>query len=170
VANAFKGADAVLFDLFNEPWPDNADNYASAADEWKCWRDGGTCGGITYPVAGMQSLVNAVRGTGATNVILLGGLAWSNDLTQWLTYKPTDPAGNLVAAWHVYNVNSCANAACWDSQIAPVAAQVPVVAGEIGQNSCAHDFITRSWPGPTRTKSDTWPGPGTPGAAAAATS
>ena len=141
VATAFKGNNAVLFDLFNEPWPDNADGYASAANEWKCWRDGGTCGGITYQVAGMQSLVNAVRGTGATNVILLGGLAWSNDLTQWLTYKPTDSAGNLVAAWHVYNFNSCSNTSCWDSQIAPVAAQVPVVAGEIGQNSCAHDFI-----------------------------
>jgi hypothetical protein len=141
VANAFKGNNAVLFDLFNEPWPDNADGYASAANEWKCWRDGGTCGGITYQVAGMQSLVDAVRGTGATNVIMLGGLAWSNDLTQWLTYKPADSAGNLMAAFHVYNFNSCSNTSCWDSQIAPVAAQVPVVAGEIGQNSCAHDFI-----------------------------
>jgi endoglucanase len=141
VATAFKGNNAVLFDLFNEPWPDNADGYASAANEWKCWRDGGTCGGITYQVAGMQSLVNAVRGAGATNVILLGGLAWSNDLTQWLTYKPTDSANNLVAAWHVYNFNSCSNTSCWDTQVAPVAAQVPVVAGEIGQNSCAHDFI-----------------------------
>ena len=141
VATAFKGNDAVLFDLFNEPWPDNADSYASAANEWKCWRDGGTCGGITYQVAGMQSLVNAVRDTGATNVIMLGGLAWSNDLTQWLTYKPADSTGNLMAAYHVYNFNSCSNTSCWDSQIAPVAAQVPVVAGEIGQNSCAHDFI-----------------------------
>jgi hypothetical protein len=141
VANAFKGNNAVLFDLFNEPWPDNADNYASAANEWNCWRDGGTCGGITYPVAGMQSLADAVRGTGATNVIMLGGLAWSNDLTQWLTHKPTDSTGNLMAAFHVYNFNSCSNTSCWDSQVAPVAAQVPVVAGEIGQNSCAHDFI-----------------------------
>jgi endoglucanase len=141
VATAFKGNNAVLFDLFNEPWADNADGYASAANEWKCWRDGGTCGGIGYQVAGMQSLVNAVRGTGATNVIMLGGLAWSNDLTQWLTYKPTDSTGNLMAAWHTYNFNSCSNTSCWDSQVAPVAAQVPVVAGEIGQNSCAHDYI-----------------------------
>ena len=141
VATAFKGDNAVLFDLFNEPWPDNADGYASAADEWRCWRDGGTCGGIAYPVAGMQSLVDAVRGTGATNVIMLGGLAWSNDLTQWLAYKPADATGNLMAAFHVYNFNSCGNASCWDGQVAPVAAQVPVVAGEIGQNSCAHDFI-----------------------------
>ena len=147
VATAFKGNNAVLFDLFNEPWPDNADGYASVANEWTCWRDGGTCGGIGYQVAGMQSLVNAVRGTGASNVIMLGGLAWSNDLSQWLTYKPTDSANNLVAAWHTYNFNACSNTSCWDTQVAPVAAQVPVVAGEIGQNSCAHDYIDQvmSW-------------------------
>jgi endoglucanase len=147
VANAFKGNNAVLFDLFNEPWADNADGYASAANEWKCWRDGGTCGGIGYQVAGMQSLVDAVRGTGATNVIMLGGLAWSNDLSQWLTYKPTDSTGNLMAAWHTYNFNSCSNTSCWDTTVAPVAAQVPVVAGEIGQNSCAHDYLDQvmSW-------------------------
>lgn len=32
-----------------------------------------------------------------------GGLAGSNDLSQWLTYKPSDPTGNLAAAWHVHN-------------------------------------------------------------------
>jgi hypothetical protein len=33
----------------------------------------------------MQSLVNAVRATGAINVIMAGGLTWTNDLSQWLT-------------------------------------------------------------------------------------
>jgi hypothetical protein len=60
-----------------------------------------------YEVAGMQDLVDAIRDTGAKNSILVGGLAYSNDLSQWLTYKPTDPAANLAAAWHVYNVNCC---------------------------------------------------------------
>ena len=141
VATAFKGDNAVLFDLFNEPWPDNADGYASATNEWRCWRDGGTCGGIGYPVAGMQSLVNAVRGTGATNVIMLGGLAWSNDLSQWLAFKPTDSTGNLMASWHSYNFNSCSNTSCWDTNVGALARQVPVVAGEIGQNSCGHDYL-----------------------------
>ena len=141
VATAFKGDDAVLFDLFNEPYPDAADNYASATEAWTCWRDGGTCTGIGYPVAGMQTLVNAVRSTGAANVIMLGGLAWSNDLSQWLQYEPTDPTGQLMASWHSYNFNSCSTAACWNSTIAPVAAKVPVQAGEIGQNTCAHDYI-----------------------------
>lgn len=140
VATTFKGNNAVVFDLFNEPYPDAAAGYV-IDPEWTCWRDGGTCPGIDYQVAGMQSLIDAVRGTGATNVVMAGGIAWSNDLSHWLQYKPTDPTGNLVAAWHSYNFNACSNTSCWDSQVAPVAAQVPVDAGEIGQNSCAHDYI-----------------------------
>jgi endoglucanase len=141
VATAFKGNNAVVLDLFNEPYPDAADNWADATEAWTCLRDGGTCVGIDYQVAGMQSLVNAVRATGATNVLMVPGLTWTNDLTQWLTYRPADPAGNVVASWHSYNFNACVSSSCWDSQIGPVAAQVPVQAGEIGQNSCAHDYI-----------------------------
>ena len=122
VANTFKGNNAVVFDLFNEPYPD-AGHRQRRPRGWTCWRDGGTCTGIGYQVAGMQSLVNAVRATGATNVVMLGGLACSNDLSQWLQYKPTDPTGNLVASWHSYNFNACVTTSCWDSQIAPVAAQ-----------------------------------------------
>ncbi|WP_328874908.1 cellulase family glycosylhydrolase [Streptomyces sp. NBC_00287] len=139
VANTFKDDPSVVFDLFNEPYPDRATTTTTQA--WQCWRDGGTCPGIGYEVAGMQDLIDAVRSTGAENVILAGGLAYSNDLSQWLTYRPTDPTGNLAAAWHVYNFNSCVNESCWNSTLAPVAAQVPLVAGEIGENTCGHSFI-----------------------------
>jgi endoglucanase len=139
VANTFKTDQAVAFDLFNEPYPDRATSTATQA--WQCWRDGGTCSGIGYEVAGMQDLVDAVRSTGAKNTIMAGGLAYSNDLSQWLTYRPTDPAGNLAAAYHVYNFNTCANESCWNSTLAPVAAQVPLVAGEIGENTCSHGFV-----------------------------
>ena len=141
VANAFKGNNAVVFDLFNEPYPDAADNWANPTAEWQCLRDGGTCAGFTYQVAGMQDLLDAVRATGATNVVMSAGLRWTNDLTQWLAYKPTDPTGNLMASWHSYNFNACITVACWDSEIGSVAAQVPLLAGEIGQNTCAHDYI-----------------------------
>ncbi|MFD8302894.1 cellulose binding domain-containing protein [Streptomyces sp. NPDC059690] len=142
VANTFKGDQAVAFDLFNEPYPDRATSTTTQA--WQCWRDGGTCPGIGYQVAGMQDLVDAVRATGARNVLLAGGLAYSNDLSRWLTYKPVDPAGNLVAAYHGYNFNTCASESCWNSTLAPVAAQVPLVAGEIGENTCSHGFIDRA--------------------------
>ncbi|MFG2353079.1 cellulose binding domain-containing protein [Streptomyces sp. NPDC048521] len=138
VASTFKDDQAAVFDLFNEPYPDRATS--STADAWTCWRDGGTCPGISYEVAGMQDLVDSIRGAGAENVIMAGGLAYSNDLSQWLTYRPTDPAGNLAAAYHVYNFNTCANESCWNSTLAPVAAQVPLIAGEIGENTCSHGF------------------------------
>ena len=140
VANTFKDNNAVIFDLFNEPFPERAAH--SEAAGWQCWLHGGTCPGIGYPVAGMQSLVDAVRGTGARNVILLGGLAYANDLTGWLANEPADPEHNLAASWHSYNFNACSNLSCWTSEVAPVMAQVPVVAGEIGQNDCASGYIT----------------------------
>ncbi|NGY63179.1 cellulase family glycosylhydrolase [Lentzea sp. NEAU-D13] len=141
VATAFKGNNAVVFDLFNEPWPDASNNWSDMAAAWRCLRDGGTCTGIEYQVAGMQDLLDAVRATGATNVVMTGGLTWTNDLSQWLAYKPNDPTGNLMASWHSYNFNGCVTVSCWDSQIGAVAAQVPVHAGEIGQDTCAHDYI-----------------------------
>ncbi|MFD8929036.1 glycoside hydrolase family 5 protein, partial [Streptomyces mirabilis] len=142
VAGTFKDDQAVAFDLFNEPYPDRATS--TTAQAWACWKDGGSCPGIGYEVAGMQDLVDAVRGTGARNLILAGGLAYSNDLSQWLTYKPSDPTGNLVAAFHTYNFNTCASESCWNSTLAPVAAQVPLVAGEIGENTCSHGFVDRA--------------------------
>jgi endoglucanase len=140
VATAFKGNDSVIFDLFNEPYPEAADSN-NETEGWQCWLNGGTCAGISYSVAGMQTLVNTVRATGANNVLMLGGLAYANDLTEWLQYKPTDPDNNLVASWHSYNFNTCDTESCWTSEIAPVIAQVPVIAGEIGENDCAGTYI-----------------------------
>jgi hypothetical protein len=139
VATTFKGNDAVMFDLFNEPYPERATGDVTSG--WKCWRDGGTCNGIPYQVAGFQSLVDAVRGTGATNVIMIGGLAYSNDAAQWLDYKPKDPSNNLMAFGHVYNFNTCSTTSCYDSTFAKVAAQVPFAITEIGENDCASSFV-----------------------------
>ena len=147
VASAFKGNDAVVFDLFNEPFPEQADN-TNETEGWQCLLNGGSsCVGLSYTAAGMQTLVNAVRSAGANNVIMLGGLEWSNDLTQWLQHEPTDPDHDLAASWHSYNFNACSNQSCWTSQVAPVAASVPVIAGEIGENDCAGSYITplTSW-------------------------
>jgi len=139
VAATFKDDRSVIFDLFNEPFPERAAGSETAG--WQCWLRGGSCAGIGYQVAGMQALVDAVRSTGARNVILAGGLAWSNDLSQWLAYEPADPDRNLAASWHSYNFNACSTVACWTRQIEPVITQVPVVAGEIGENDCAGGYI-----------------------------
>ncbi|HTB60143.1 MAG TPA: cellulase family glycosylhydrolase [Polyangia bacterium] len=129
VAAAYKDSPRVIFDLFNEPYPDN-NMEATAA--WTCWRDGGTCSAISYPAAGMQAMLTAVRNAGANNLVLLGGIEYSNDLSQWLTYQPTDPAHNFAASWHVYpNSNYTSNHTLMMDAMG-VAGMVPIVATEIG--------------------------------------
>jgi endoglucanase len=144
VAQSFRSDPGVVFDLYNEPFLDASN--ARTADPWACWRDGCTVNpgngiGAPWRSAGMQQLVSAVRGAGATQPVLLGGLRWANDLTGWLSHRPTDPAGQIAASFHVYNFTQCVTSACWDAQIAPVAGAVPVVTGELGENDCAHGFI-----------------------------
>jgi endoglucanase len=135
VANTFKSNPNALFDLFNEPFP----GQDGAADPWGCWLNGCALTDSsfgTWQAAGMQSLVSAVRQTGATNVLMAGGLSWSNDLSGWLAHKPADPAGNLAASWHSYPNNACNTQSCWDAQVATVAAQSPVITGEVGDSVC----------------------------------
>jgi endoglucanase len=141
VARAFKGNNSVLFDLFNEAYPERATG-GSESEGWSCWlRGGSACKGISFAVAGMQRLVSAVRSVGARNVIMLGGLEYANDLTQWLTHEPADPDHNLVASWHSYSFNACRTASCWSGPVARVIARVPVLAGEIGETNCADTYL-----------------------------
>ena len=134
----FKSDPATVFDLFNEPY----------GISWPCWRDG--CSYSGFQVAGMQQLVNAVRSSGATNVVMAGGLAYANDLSQWVAYEPSDPQHQLAASFHIYNFNPCTSTTCWNSQLAPVVAQVPLVAGEIGEDDSGAAFISgfMSWAEP----------------------
>ena len=80
----------------------------------------------------MEQLVGAVRGAGAKNVVLLGGLAWSNNLDGWLNNVPKDPLSNLGAVWHSYDWNGCNQESCWESTIKPILQQFPLVTTESG--------------------------------------
>lgn len=135
VATAYRDDTSVVFDLFNEPWPYGEPHSTRA---WECWRDGGCRlpsenGGGTYTAAGMNELVDAVRSTGARNVLVVGGIHWAEQLDRWLEYRPDDPLGNVVASFHNYPHNQyCKDEECYDTVLARVAAEVPLYAGEIG--------------------------------------
>jgi endoglucanase len=130
VATTFKSNPSVIFDLYNEPH----------SISWTCWRDGCTTAD-GWRAAGMQTLINAVRNTGATQPVMIAGTNWAGDLSQWLAFRPTDPAGQMIASAHIYNFSQCNTVACWDASIGQVAAQFPVVTGELGQDNCSGDFI-----------------------------
>src|SRR3989449_11064651 len=68
---AYGSNSRVIFDLFNEPFPDNNSDTPEA---WRCWREGGTCSGRSYQAAGMQELVNAVRRASAKQLNMPGGV------------------------------------------------------------------------------------------------
>jgi len=145
VATTFKNNPAVVFDLFNEPYSPAADgNGSNDVVDWSCWENGGCSvpdaqDGTTandadsYTAVGMQALVTAIRSTGATQPIMLGGLSYANDLSGWLTHEPTDPDHQLAASFHNYYGETCDTVTCWNETIAPVAASVPVVTGEFDQ-------------------------------------
>jgi len=145
MAQTFKKNDAVIFDVFNEAYPERVGAGVTRFEGWRCWLRGGSfCPGSVYHyrVAGMQSLVTAIRSTGARNVILVGGVAYADDLSGWLRHAPRDPYRNLAASWHTYNWNKCITRSCWNSQVAPVIAKVPVVVGEMGENDCADTLLS----------------------------
>jgi endoglucanase len=132
VARTFKNDHAMLFDAYNEP----------RTLSWTCWRDGcKTSDG--WRAAGMQSLVNAIRATGAKQPIMLGGIGGAIVLYGWLQWEPKDPARSLVAAFHTYNFAGCSDESCWNVALLPVAAEVPIVTGEIAEDDCGHDYVDR---------------------------
>jgi endoglucanase len=135
VADEYKDNQSVVFDLFNEPWP-----YGDVSSDraWTCWRDGGCTlpsrnGADSYVAAGMAELVAAIRGEGATNLLVLGGIHWAETLDRWLDFAPHDPLHNIAAGFHDYPHNTyCASSTCYDTTLAKVALAVPLFAGEIG--------------------------------------
>ena len=165
VAEAFKGNPAVVFDVFNEPYDPTDPRSGDDQDPtdkvtWNCWATGtenGAGGGgpcLTsaydenasrrplYQVAGMQALVDAIRAAGATQPVLVGGLDYANDLTGWLDHAPDDPLNQEAASFHNYMGKECDNVGCWNGQIAPVAANVPVVTGEFDEDNFENPTCT----------------------------
>jgi len=148
VARTFLDDPDVVLELFNEPFPYGNTDSNSA---WSCWRDGcetelgskrgDTSGEVLYQGAGMGTLLKAVRDTGATHLVLIGGVQYSNSLSQWAELLPADPLGNTAAAWHVYDNNPCIDAECWNGAPATVAGAYPVVATEFGQRDCESAFV-----------------------------
>src|SRR6266571_4307335 len=95
-AKAYAGYSNVLFELFNEAHPQGPE---IPGNVWACWQQGCQVTNETeyetydnlkhtysYQAVGMQALVNAVRGAGAKNLVLVAGTNWGYDLSQLGTY------------------------------------------------------------------------------------
>ena len=156
VAGTFKAYPNVLFELFNEPY---LNWLATPGTEWQTMMQGGTItqyvtGGTPYQAAynwkaaGMQQMLTAVRATGATNPVLIAGITWSKDLSQWLANAPKDPLNQIAAVWHAYPAYGTAfgtpaytmpnlGQAAYAHAQSILSAGIPVVITESGDQSSA---------------------------------
>lgn len=116
------------------------DPHPNPPGQWNCWLNGCTLDSVyggRFLAAGLQSLVNQIRSQAATQPILLGGLDYDGDLSQLLSHLPRDPQHQLVADAHVYDFAEGSGIdALFTSQLEPIARQMPVILGELGERYC----------------------------------
>ena len=141
VAPVYKDYVNVLFEAYNEPHPAN----------WACWTGSCTMTGdrgysddchctksFTYTSVGMQDLVNTIRGTGANNLIVVGGMNWGYDLSQLATYKLSD--ANIVYDTHPYPYTDKAPNT-WDAAFGNPSRVYPVISAESGEYDCDSTYM-----------------------------
>ena len=63
-----------------------------------------------------------------------------------LANAPVDPLHDMVASAPLYNFSGCNTATCWNATVAPVAAEYPVVTGEIGETDWRASWIDTYMP------------------------
>ncbi len=134
-AARYKDNPAVLFDLFNEPH----------GTSWEVWQKGGPIelkekdgSKKTVQGVGMQALIDAVRSTGAKNIVVCGGLAYAYDLTGITKgFALDDKGGNgIMYATHFYNWHKG-----WREHFMAVAEKYPILIGETGADVNKMGFI-----------------------------
>ena len=129
VSARYANNPAVLFDLYNEPHDVS----------WDVWKNGGEVEErnedpsrglhLTYHTPGLQAILDAVRSTGARNIVVASGLDWGYDLRGILDgHALVDAKGNgVLYATHIYPWKKDR-----ESRVTPVIARYPVFVGEVG--------------------------------------
>jgi hypothetical protein len=130
VAARYKNDGRVFFELYNEPHDVSQ----------SVWLSGGSMG--SWTAVGMQQLHDAVRGTGANNVVIAGGLDYAYDLSVVAT-SPVQ-GYNIMYATHPYNNAAERQPSQWQAHWGYLTATAPVVITEFGDGtgSCSPTWDT----------------------------
>ena len=144
VAAKYKDDGGILFEVYSEPFPVGGDGGFS---NWDIWANGGTHpADNVYPdplvpgprkafqAASMQELYNAVRSTGANNLVLISGTQWGYNLEGVPTRRVQ--GHNIAYATHPWSYESARQPATWEKEWAFLAKTDPVMITEFGNYDC----------------------------------
>ena len=141
VAGIYSSYSNVLFELFNEPHPPS----------WSCWQSACTITDkaysddcqcvktLTFASVGMQAVVNAVRKTGATNLVLVAGMDWGFNLSLVGTYSIT--GSNIVYDTHPYPYAEKLPSS-WDAAFGNISKTYAVMSAESGEYDCGTSYMS----------------------------
>jgi alpha-tubulin suppressor-like RCC1 family protein len=128
VATRYQNDGRVAFELYNEPYGISWDIWLHGGETHQGWR-----------AAGMQDLYDAVRATGANNLVIAGGLDWGYELSG----VPSNPIDgyNVLYATHPYSHFPEKMPSSWQSSWGFLADTHPVIVTEFGDIvACSSDF------------------------------
>lgn len=123
VATKYRDDGHVLFELYNEPH-----NIS-----WAVWLNGGNAAGFNFQAVGMQELYDAVRATGADNLVIAGGLSYAFDLSA--VGRAPISGYNVMYATHPYFPQNPISA--WEDRFGYLATHdiAPVIVSEFGDHT-----------------------------------
>jgi len=121
IAPWWKNDNRVMYELYNEP------GVMAKPEHWELWLNGGKFRkNPTGLAVGMQKLIETVRATGATNVIIVPGLSGQKSLEGVPT--PRDPLNNLAYGFHSPPLDIGRKG--WQRSFGYLAGRVPVLMTE----------------------------------------
>jgi endoglucanase len=129
LADRYQSDGHILFELYNEPHDIS----------WAVWRNGGDSG-EGWNAVGMQQLYDAVRATGAENLVIAGGLDFAYDLTGLPGDGEID-GYNIMYASHPYDYDNKQPSA-WPTDWGFVADSHPVIVTEFGSFDCDASYTS----------------------------
>ena len=136
LAATFRSDRMVLFHTFDEPHDVG----------WACLLSGCTADdapdGVSrygsYTTAGNQAIVDAIRGAGARQPIILSGPDFAADLSGWERYLPHDPAHQLAA--NVSSFDYSDFVVSHEAVLRAFARRHPVIVGGFGDTNCTSAY------------------------------
>jgi hypothetical protein len=137
VASTFAGDGGVIFHAYDEPHKVSWDCALNGCPVDADGSEGEPVFGV-YQATGHQAIVNAIRGAGATQPIVISGIDFAGQLDGWEDSMPNDPLGELVVGWNSFDYSG--NLPSSKPQLADLAKRHPVLVGGFGDTDCNSDF------------------------------